>query len=377
MTISAFIALLAIPAAAQAPPAGPLPPPPIFGATPTYRPPERMLLKWTMGEVRCGDRVVVPVRGVMPSPSLSYAAPGAAASTLTMRFRIDAAGRPLGVTRVGTNYVADSSDVAPALVATRFAPGAVDDCRVDFAGVRTTLDTAPLADLRAVSVVSGGRPDPAVFRRVFAVGSDCADPPPEVRLRGFPAFDALAARPGEIGWSMTGFDIDAGGRPVRLATVAGSGDAALDRASLRAVADSRFAPGARHGCVYPYVQRPAVLPAPEPPEVATFRPAEASCPVSAEWVRKPVPVYPAAYNRRSIEGWAVIGFDVAPWGATGNIRVLAAEPAADFGDSAMGVIRAATKPPSATGATGCVERVRYKVAPRGTAPEAPPVPPVD
>ena len=34
---------------------------------------------------------------------------------------------------------------------------------------------------------------------------------------------------------------------------------------------------------------------------------------------------------RAIEGWAVIAFDVAPWGGTGNVRVVASEPAADFG----------------------------------------------
>lgn len=73
----------------------------------------------------------------------------------------------------------------------------------------------------------------------------------------------------------------------------------------------------------------------------------------------------------------MIAFDVAPWGQTGNVRVLAAEPAAEFGDAAQQIIRGAVKPPSPTGYTGCVERVRYIIRDGGTAEPPPPPPFVD
>jgi outer membrane biosynthesis protein TonB len=58
----------------------------------------------------------------------------------------------------------------------------------------------------------------------------------------------------------------------------------------------------------------------------------------------------------------VVRYDVAPWGGTGNIEVLASEPADAFGEAAKRVIAGATRPPSTTGATGCVDRVRFKMA---------------
>jgi len=42
----------------------------------------------------------------------------------------------------------------------------------------------------------------------------------------------------------------------------------------------------------------------------------------------PLMPFPSRFRRRAIEGWSEIGFDVAPWRATGNVRVLASTPAA-------------------------------------------------
>ena len=60
-----------------------------------------------------------------------------------------------------------------------------------------------------------------------------------------------------------------------------------------------------------------------------------------------------------IEGWAVVRYDVAPWGALGNISVLKSEPSEDFGKQAVMMLQNAMLAPSTQGMTGCVDRVRY------------------
>ena len=160
---------------------------------------------------------------------------------------------------------------------------------------------------------------------------------------------------------MTRYDIDAQGKPTRAATVAGSGNAALNRAAVDAIARSRFEAGARRGCLAPTGLRAAILPAPPAPEEDAMRPAGATCPVKLPNVRPPTLTMPDAYRKRSIEGWAIVAYDVAPWGATGNARVLAAEPTTEFGDWALGVVRSVTKPASNTGYVGCLDRVRFKM----------------
>ena len=79
--------------------------------------------------------------------------------------------------------------------------------------------------------------------------------------------------------------------------------------------------------------------------------------------------FPEPFRRRPFEGWAVVRYDVAPWGATGNIEVLASEPAAAFGEQAKRVIASATKAPLSSGMAGCVDRVLFRL-PEGTGTKA-------
>ena len=175
---------------------------------------------------------------------------------------------------------------------------------------------------------------------------------------------------------MTGYDLDEKGRPINVRTIAGTGNTALDTAARKAVARSRFVAGARTGCMYPHWRGPLrIAPPPAPPEDA-FGPTP-HCP-AAPWAQQPRLIYPQAWNRRSIEGWAVVQFDVAPWGEVGNTRVLAAEPAEDFGREAMQVVRTARRAPSTSGASGCIERIRFAIRPPEVAAsgDIPPPPPV-
>jgi TonB family protein len=174
---------------------------------------------------------------------------------------------------------------------------------------------------------------------------------------------------------MSGFDIDRHGRPIHVRTLAGSGAVALDAASRAATTRSRLAPGAHHGCLWPYWKAAATLPAPPVPEEDSVRPQDATCPREHGWARAPVLRYPEPYRRRSIEGWAMVTYDVAPWGETGNVKVLASEPTAEFGEAAKAMIRAATLPTSRAGYVGCVDRVRYVVGKPGVpVAEVPPPP---
>jgi hypothetical protein len=342
---------LAPPAIGMAPPSVLAPPAPSLS-----------LVSWAVDGVSCQDGAR-PVFSRPPdvSPSLNY---GNVSSDLTVTFRIAPDGRPLGVTREGTGYLEGANDVLPALVAARFAAGqAHNGCSIRFVAVRQPIASASRELATEYSVFPDGPPPRELWDRARPIGSDCFEPAPEPLLRAFPAFKELPGEPGRRNWSMIGFDLDAGGRPIRPSVVTGSGNAALDAASVRAVAASRFEKGARHGCRYPYYRNAVVLPAPPPPSEESLRPAGSTCPTDLPFVQPPTLTFPEEYRKRSIEGWAVLAFDVAPWGEIGNIRVLAAEPATSFGEWAKQVIGNARKPAGRTGYVDCTDRVLFKMGP--------------
>ena len=71
--------------------------------------------------------------------------------------------------------------------------------------------------------------------------------------------------------------------------------------------------------------------------------------------------YPAPFATRRIEGYAIIGFDTAPWGAVGNVRVIASEPDAAFGMAALQSIANAKVTESDVGHRGCIRRVSFRL----------------
>nr|WP_246586786.1 TonB family protein [Stakelama flava] len=101
--------------------------------------------------------------------------------------------------------------------------------------------------------------------------------------------------------------------------------------------------------------------APEIPDA--LGPNGERCPDYGDWKYLP-PLqryFPAGFRRRAIEGWAVVRFDVAPWGETGDVEVIASEPADVFGDAAKTIVSQARLPKSDASRIGCVERVRFKL----------------
>lgn len=351
------------------------PPPPIVTTAPNPIP---ALTAYRAGEARCGGTAQKPLLTEAPLPTGTFVAPGEVLKPLPIKlgFRIDATGRPLSIKApIGGAY---GPDVPAAFAAWRFAPGAErSDCEIEFAPVTAPVSTADLATVHRYLALLGAQrqgPHPAVGRAAFERAKppgDCLDPPPNVRLRAYPAFEAIPQPPGTMSYSFLQFDIDSKGRPTNIRVVTSDGNAALDRQSADAIARSRFEPAARRGCNYPYYRRqPEPMKAPEAPSADAFRPEAATCPKEqGPWASMPKLTFPPEFGRRAIEGWAVIGYDLAPWGATGNVRVLASEPADAFGLQAVRIVAQARRAPAASGYAGCTTLVRFVLPLRGGARE--------
>lgn len=328
--------------------------------------PERLLLMWSPGEVRCsegglvrGERMPRPLNGLVWST-------GVAAVPITFAFAIDEGGRPISIARRGEGNMAHAEDTGPALAASRFAPGAIrSDCTITYTPRTAPLDAAPVPELMSYSMNRKSiRLPREAMRRIG--GGNCGERPvPGPLLRAYPDFRKLANTPGRRDWAMVGYDLDASGRPVNVRIVGGTGHAALDAASLDAVGKSRFASGEREGCRYPYWLNPGVVEAPPMPPKGALEPADAACDARDGFARPPRLIFPEPYRRRAIEGWAIVSYDVASWGEIGNVKVLEAQPSEDFGKQAVRMMENAEARTSGQGMTGCVDRIRFVMnAPR-------------
>jgi TonB family protein len=333
-----------------------VPPPPIV-ISPSPAPSSFSLLTWTPGAVQCGGASVRPVRVERPWLQRVYSNPGKY-GPLGFGFDIDASGRPVGIHK--SQGIADADDLAPALAVTRFAPGQPrTGCSIIYTPQVTAIADAPLTDLMAywANPISGPLPREA-WKRLHAGGTCTSDSAAGLRSRAFPDFRAIPAEPGIRTWSAVGYDIDESGKTVNVETMAGSGNAALDEASRKAASETRYWSGGLSGCRFHYWRAAAPMPAPPAPEEEAFRPASSTCTGRREWTVPPVMRFPEAYRRRAIEGWAVVTYDIAPWGQIDNVQVKASQPSEDFGAQAIMVLRSARVKPGA-GAVGCVERVRF------------------
>ncbi len=357
------------------------PPPPIMDGS--GNPASRVVLSLMPGEVRCGGIVETPALMRRPQIALGWPSPRIEADTvISYDFRIDAAGRPLSISSDRQGFTPYSEDIGPSLAASRFRPGSErTGCRISYALRATTIAQTPVEDLVAYTMTPQHGPLPRNgWDRIRPDGATCVtDPRSAPLLRAFPDFDKLAATPGVRDWTMVRYDIDAKGRPVKVQVAYTTRNTALDAASVKAVEASRFTQGPRTGCMYPYWRAPARLEAPASPDPKSLQSAAARCDGSGEWAKMPPLLYPQPYRKHSIEGWAIVAFDLAPWGEPGNIRTLAAEPAADFGKQAEQMLRMARAAPSHVGKSGCVQKIRFVMGQPGAPAnaedqDAPPTP---
>lgn len=345
-------------------------------------PPKPSLVTWKATDVTCGGSAVAFQQAPEPLPGLSFlrALGPEPSKPLRFTFSIAADGRVKDVKPAEPAFAPEATDVVPALLASRFAAGTVrSGCSLTFVRDAAPIDSADLEDLIAYTVFPSGRPPQPVWDRIKPAGSDCLDNAPAPRTRVFPDFPRIPQAPGTLAWTLVGYDLDESGRTSNIRPVATTGNKVLEGAATDAISRSTFEPGRRSGCLYPYWRRGGIVPAPDGRELSTYRRADATCPDQLDWARPPVLNFPEPFRRRGIEGWAVVAYDVAPWGEIGNVKLLEAQPASAFGDAGMRVIRSAAKVSGKTGYIGCVDRVRFVMGARGSdrvgaeGPVAPPI----
>lgn len=348
---------------------GAAPPPPV----PQVPSSPMRIASFQAGPVRCGALEKIPVRAVAPLPvAAAVAGPG---DPIRFGFRIDREGRPLGIRQIGgpADPALEIRDLAPALTAWRFEPDAEQtDCEIAFAVQLDSVDSADEALLHRYAALgrmqipgsNGGALVGRAFARLRPRGSNCAvDPVPRepITLR----FQSIPEVPGGMSYSFFGYDVDAEGQPVHIRLLGSSGNRLLDMSGDIAIGRARFPAQPRTGCLYYFYRHSTEgVPAPAQPPV-DLHPADAAC---ADDIMREVAAnfrmrYPVEFMRRPAEGWVVFTHDIEKSGALANIRILASEPAARFGEE---VSRAAAEVrvsaiPSAQ--RGCVQRVRF-VLPR-------------
>lgn len=324
--------------------------------------PETHVLTWDMSQVTCdaGTRVA-PVTLIAPEPNQVMVRGWNGPDAVTLRFDLDAEGRAFGITgQIDPRHRILSSDLMPALRASRFAVDAPrTGCTIRYTPVIQKAAEAPLATLARFGVSQRMRMGKYVWERLAP--GDCRNTPRVAPLtRSYPDFRKLTRREGERQWAYVTYDIDAEGVPVNLAVPLTSGYAELDAAAREAVAAGRYAGGPRTGCVTAWWTGPETVPAPPPPPKSETE-GNPACEIEDRWSTAPTLTFPPAYNRRAIEGWAILRYDVAPWGEIGAVEILQAQPSIEFGDAAIYVMRNARFKPQESGLTGCIDRVFFRI----------------
>lgn len=323
-----------------------------------------MLVSFARLSLSCGGGAVVPVVESQPYEGIGWIPLKKEAAPISLEFRVDTDGQPVSIRRLPTPdfYVPGSEDLAPALAAWRFAPANPRErCTVTFRPRATPIAEAPHDRLARYYATPHAKSswDRQVFEALVPEGADCDRPRPAPRTLRYPDYEKVPQNSGTAAFVLAGYDLDARGTPDNVRVLASSGNEALDREVVKAIARSRFAPGARQGCIVRFGRGPRTPLAP-PPLSGDFKTADA-CPNEPAWQQMPPLRFPANFRRRSIEGWAVLRFDVAPWGQVGNVQVVASEPAEEFGTAAKQIVEAARKPSSERGYSGCIQTVRFRM----------------
>lgn len=368
MPASLLSLLLSLAPTVQASPASPELP---FGVQPEAAA-ERKVLLWRAGTASCiaadGESFAIQPSDLIEPHPITALTPSVPAP-ISLTFDLDADGRPFNIRSnapPASRYLA--RELMPALRATRFAAGTegTADCRITYTASAEPFDALDIATLARYGAVPRQQLTQAAWQRIAP--GDCRDNPRLAPLlRAYPDWRKIAARPGTRNWSYVRYDVDAAGTPVKIETAISAGDPALDAEVRAAFAQSRFAGGPRTGCGAVLWRDPGTIPAPPIPPAGTY-PENPACEIDDRWARAPQLTYPDTYRQRAIEGWAIVRFDVAPWGQIGEITVLEAQPTTEFGDAAVNVLRNARFKPMAGGLSGCVDRVIFRMRPDPAAP---------
>ncbi|MBB3871998.1 TonB family protein [Brevundimonas mediterranea] len=336
---------------------------------------ENTILQLPQAEATCEGLAVQPLYSEA-LPAQPSARRGVSDAETILAFSVASDGRTMDI-RPADAAPAAFDTLQAGLAAWRFSAQARKDCRLTIRWRSVRLDEAEVPDLLnyfAVTRTTGALRD-AVAKRLGGQGADCGD-----RFGGrrpdtvvFPDFEkGRKPSPGGRSWSVTRWNIDADGRATDVETLGSSGDVDLDSEARRAAAETRMQPGpARTGCVYNLYRSGETLAAPPlTPEDQREDPLQ-QCPpaVADRFSVRANPVFPTVFNERSIEGWALIRFDIAPWGQIGNVSVIEAQPAAAFGVDALRLVQSSQATPGFEAGVRCVVPVRYKLRDETAAPD--------
>jgi TonB family protein len=279
----------------------------------------------------------------------------------TFTFMLDAEGRPSSIAGdPAERSRLQMRDLMPALRASRFASaGPQTGCTISYTPQLQSMADASLDTLARFGVTQRLRMNKDAWERLSP--GDCRNSPRLAPLtRSYPDFRKLTRTEGERQWTYVRYEVDPEGVPVNLTTGESSGYAALDEEALRAVSAGRYAGGPRTGCIQAWWTGPETIPAPPPPPKPENE-GNPACEIKDRWEQEPRLVYPTNYQQRAIEGWAILRYDVAPWGQIGAITVLASEPSVEFGDAARNVLSGAKFKPRESGLSGCIDRVFFRI----------------
>lgn len=257
------------------------------------------------------------------------------------------------------------TDEQAAIIASwRFAPGAAArDCRLDLAPTHAAIAETSPARLFQILGSDPRNAAPAV-RKALSADGDCDRGPrrrPQVMV--YPDLRPFDDKSVDPSWTVIRYDIDASGaaRDVRIA--AQHGQAAFADTAAGAISESRFFPGPpRKGCLAAFRAEPQATEAPPRPAGESFERPTDDCKVTREALNIPeTKTYPPPFGKRRVAGWAILRFDVAPWGQVGAVEILASQPAAQFGEAARMLLQGARPSPPATGYRGCVVPMIYAI----------------
>lgn len=333
----------------------------------------RTVLSVPEASVSCDDGRIAPTASDAFAPSVQTATftslpVGQATQTASYDFSISSTGLPLGIRPVSSDGFSRlagpvDAETQAALSSWTFPAEARPECRLILRYTPISLARADIDVLVRFYALSrpGGPLREAVERRLRRPGDDC-DRPPALRTLAYPDFlRADRPRPGSRAWAAVRWDVGADGSTAAVETIGSSGDAILDAEVRRAIAETTYRTGPRKGCLYNYWRNGPPLEAPPVNRTAPDDPL-AQCPETVTSRFSPgAMTYPAAFLARSVEGWALVRFDIATWGQIGNVAVVEAQPAAAFGEAAARIVATGRATPSFAAATRCVVPVIFRL----------------
>ncbi|MEO0440789.1 MAG: TonB family protein [Pseudomonadota bacterium] len=339
-----------------------------------------LVLKLEQRSLICGGQPVTPLLSQEPDPAVlngrvarRYHQADLKVRFLMLEFDINDLGQAVNIRsevipEKGALLAIWLPDAIPVLATWQFAKNQPREaCQLQLAlNTNTVADTdmATLIKLRALKLTSDKTARRQIARRIISPDATCLKKPrPRFLVRNSPDYLALSSNPGAINYVALVHDIDAEGRVINIRNSGNSGHAELNQAAEQSLVSNQYATSrdpARTGCPRYYKMSPKKTVTYAKPEEETA-PAETCKGLPEDWIKKPDVEYPKNFLRRSIEGWAEIQFDVAPWGQVGNVSVLRAEPSTTIGDGAKRAIQVARKAASERGYTGCIEMVRFEM----------------